>query len=123
MGDCPLALLLAHPRSPLAAVEDRWGPAGVANAPVLLPATPNPFNPTTQLRCRLSEASLVTLTIHDVAGRVVRNLVSGEEWAAGDHELAWDGRGESGESLAPGVYFVSLKAGLHATVQKVVLVR
>ncbi len=115
--------LLAHPKSPLAAVEDSGGPARVATSPVLFPATPNPFNPTTQLRCRLGEASLVTLTIHDVAGRVVRSLVSGEKWAAGDHELAWDGRGKSGEPLAPGVYFVSLKAGLHATVQKVVLVR
>jgi len=115
--------LLAHPKSPLGAVEDEWSATRVTRAPVLLPATPNPFNPTTQLRCRLSEASLVTLTIHDVAGRVVRNLVSGEEWAAGDHELAWDGRGKSGEPLAPGVYFVSLKAGLQATVQKVVLVR
>jgi len=115
--------LLAHPKSPLAEVEDRWGPARVASSPVLFPATPNPFSPATQLRCRLSEASLVTVTIHDVAGRVVRNLVNGEEWPAGDHELAWDGRGKSGESLAPGVYFVNLRAGLQTTVQKVVLVR
>jgi polyhydroxybutyrate depolymerase len=115
--------LLAHPKSPVAAVEDNWGPARVANGPVLLPATPNPFNAATQLRCRLGRASLVTLTIHDVSGRVVRNLVTGVEWAAGDHALAWDGRGKSGEPLAPGIYFVSLKAGVRAIVQKVVLVR
>ncbi|NIR51631.1 T9SS type A sorting domain-containing protein [candidate division KSB1 bacterium] len=65
---------------------------------------PNPFNPSTVIRFKLPEAAQVTLTIYDVLGRRVRTLVSNAAYAAGVHKLTWDGRDDSGNSAASGVY-------------------
>ena len=61
----------------------------------LYAATPNPFNPSTVLRFDLSAAGVVSLSIFDAAGRLVRVLESGE-WPAGSYETTWNGRDDSG---------------------------
>jgi hypothetical protein len=83
--------------------------AGAARGPVLLPASPNPFNPTTRIAFELSAESDVTLVIYDTAGQVVRTLVAGRA-GAGLHVVPWDGRSDSGEALASGVYLSELRA-------------
>ena len=40
---------------------------------------PNPFNPITQIKYELPEASLVKITIYDMMGRIVNNLVSSQQ--------------------------------------------
>jgi flagellar basal-body rod modification protein FlgD len=52
----------------------------------------------------------VTLSIYDVAGRVVRTLEAGSR-GAGLHEVRWDGRSEDGRVVAAGTYFAALEAG------------
>ncbi len=66
----------------------------------LYQGSPNPFNPTTQIRFDLSEASNVSLVIYDILGRRVTELVNGE-LQAGYHSATWDA-----SSVASGVYFV-----------------
>jgi flagellar hook assembly protein FlgD len=48
-----------------------------------------------------------TLTVHDLAGRLVRTLARGD-LAAGHTTHAWNGRDEAGRSLPSGVYLVRL---------------
>ena len=48
---------------------------------VLLQNYPNPFNPETWIPYQLSEAAVVTITIYDVAGKVVRSLDLGHQAA------------------------------------------
>jgi len=83
---------------------------------------PNPFKPATVFRFRVSEDSPVALEIHDVGGRSVRALLDARV-AAGEHEVAWDGRDESGRAVASGVYFVTLTESARRTVRKVVLAK
>ncbi len=45
-----------------------------------------------------------TLVIEDEAGRRVRNLISGREFAAGKQSVIWDGLDETGKLVAPGHY-------------------
>jgi len=70
---------------------------------------PNPFRPATTVAYHLSRPADVTLTVYDVAGRVVRTLERGSR-AAGLNEVRWDGRNEDGRLVAAGTYFAALEA-------------
>ena len=84
---------------------------------------PNPFNPETTIRYDLSSGAVVSLTIYNIAGQVVRKLVDGESLAAGQYQAVWDGRNESGASVASGMYFYLLHAGDYVAKRKMVLLR
>ena len=71
---------------------------------------PNPFNPETTIHFSLPKESLVDLTIYNVLGQRIRNLIS-QKYAAGEHDVNWDGRDDSGEIVNSGVYLYRIKAG------------
>ena len=84
---------------------------------------PNPFNPETTIRYDLSSDAIVSLAVYNIAGQVVRKLVDGESLAAGQYQAVWDGRNESGTSVASGMYFYLLRAGDYVAKRKMVLLR
>lgn len=47
------------------------------------------------------------LDVHDMTGRIVRNLYQG---AGGPHEITWDGRNETGQPCPIGIYLLNLHA-------------
>ncbi len=84
---------------------------------VLKPATPNPFNPLTRISYVLPREDFVMLSIYDVAGRMVEQLV-GEIQPAGNHVVEWDA------SRHPsGIYFYRLTAGNRTLTKKMVLIK
>ena len=89
---------------------------------VLHPNYPNPFNPETSIAFDLPERSVVHLTIYNVLGQHVINLVQ-KEMAAGTHELRWDGRNASGQQVATGVYINRLVSGNAATSRTMLLMK
>ena len=93
----------------------------------LLANYPNPFNPETWIPYRLAEDALVTLTIYDGAGRVVRTLDVGHQIAAvyenRSKAIYWDGRNNVGEQVASGVYFYHLSAGDFSATRKMVILK
>ena len=70
---------------------------------------PNPFNPETTIEFKLPQSARVNLTIYDINGRRIRNLVR-EQMAAGIHLFRWDGRNNNGYVAASGMYFYQLEA-------------
>jgi len=68
---------------------------------------PNPFGTSTHVAVSLTAPARVDLSVYDVAGRRVATLMNAQS-AAGSHEVNWNGRDESGRTLASGVYFVRL---------------
>jgi hypothetical protein len=70
--------------------------------------TPNPVRSEMRYTVTLPWAMQVEIGIHDVAGRLVRKLVS-QELPAGSHRLGWN-RGDGAGRLGPGVYFLRLQA-------------
>jgi hypothetical protein len=79
-------------------------------------AAPNPLAADTRIEFHVPVASRVTLTLHDVQGRIVAVLVD-DVLNAGPHAAVWDA-GRSG--LARGVYFARLAArGSHRTLRLV----
>lgn len=105
--------LAAAPGS-VTAVDGGPGPAFA-----LAPPSPSPFAGSTRLAFALPGAADVALEVFDASGRRVRTLARGP-FAAGPHELAWDGRGEDGAPLGAGLLFVRLRAGTHEAVRRVV---
>ncbi|MEJ2722611.1 MAG: FlgD immunoglobulin-like domain containing protein, partial [bacterium] len=71
---------------------------------------PNPFNPTTSIEFSLDRGGHVSLQIFDISGRLVRT-VADESMGAGNHTKEWNGRNNSGEPVASGIYFYRLTAG------------
>ena len=87
------------------------GPAAVAPAPVMLRSVaPNPFNPRTTVTFALERPGHVQLAVYDVAGRLVRTLVSGHR-EAGGHRAVGDGRDEQGRTAPSGAYLCRVRAG------------
>ncbi len=98
---------------------------GVPDVPpafAVLHASPNPFTGTTTLALALPDPAAVTLSVYDIAGRLVRRVDRGV-LAAGNHTLRWDGRDESGQAVGSGVYFMRVRAGDRAEDRKAVLLR
>ena len=72
-----------------------------------LRATPNPFNPATEIRFDLARRGQAELRIFDVSGRLVQRL-GGEMMEAGENALRWNGTDLHGEPVVSGVYFYRL---------------
>jgi flagellar hook assembly protein FlgD len=68
---------------------------------------PNPFNPQTTIQYNLTRRSWVTLKVYNLLGQEIRMLVN-EFQSSGTYIITWDGKGNSGETLASGIYFYRL---------------
>jgi serine protease AprX len=100
---------------------------GVDGLPImrtaLLPNVPNPFNPRTDLHFELKAPGVPSLTVYDLRGRMVRELLDGSLHPAGHHTAVWDGRHQDGREASTGVYMVRLRAGDVVSDRKVTLTR
>ncbi len=97
------------------------GGAGRVSIPVAAPTleqnTPNPFNPTTEIRFTLPAAGRVNLKLYDLGGREVQTLIDADA-PAGLNTVRLDASG-----LASGVYAYRLTAGGTTITRKLSLVR
>jgi hypothetical protein len=81
---------------------------------------PNPFSAVTRIELVLPARAALEVGVYDLGGRRVRDLDRSLR-EAGRHVLAWDGRGERGESLPAGIYFLRAAAGGAERVQRLIL--
>jgi hypothetical protein len=70
----------------------------------------NPFTRSTSIAFSIPARLPVRMSVHDVAGRSVRELVR-LTMEAGRHDTSWDGRTSGGAPVAAGIYVVRLEAG------------
>lgn len=88
----------------------------------LLPAYPNPFNPTTTIEYDLSKAGNVLMVIYNLLGRHVKTLVNTRQ-SAGHFQTIWDGTDEYDLPVAAGVYFCRMEAAKFVNVTKLLLIK
>jgi len=86
----------------------------------VLRAAPDPARSDVELRFALAAPSQVRLTVCDVAGRRVRELLDGP-LPAGEKRIAWDGRADDGVRVRPGTYFAVLREGDRVVTRRMVL--
>jgi uncharacterized lipoprotein YddW (UPF0748 family) len=113
-------LMINRKRSPdvvLAVNDERTGAPQLPDNFELSHNFPNPFNPVTTIRYRLSERSAVTLTVHDMLGKTVATLVN-KELPAGEYSAPFDA-----SAFASGAYFYTLRTGAASVTRKMLLVK
>ena len=109
------------------AVLEKLARALTPNKTALLANYPNPFNPETWIPYQLSKAADVTVTIYASDGNVVRSLALGHRdvgmYKSRSQAAYWDGKNETGESVASGVYFYTLTAGNFSATRKMLILK
>ncbi len=83
---------------------------------------PNPFNPSTSINFQLPVDEFVELKIFNSIGQVVRSLVN-SKFSAGVHNVVWDGKSNTGQLVASGIYIYQIKAGKFTKSMKMYLMR
>lgn len=78
---------------------------------------PNPFNPSTTISFDVPSPADVRVTVYDITGRKVTDLLSGPT-SAGHHSLNW-----SCPDCATGVYMVAMSSGEFRAVTKALFVK
>ena len=94
----------------------------IPNDYVLHPAYPNPFNPITSLRYDLPEQAQVILTVYDMMGREVTQLVNTTQ-EPGYRSVQWDATYMHGKPVSAGVYLYQIRAGKFVQTRKMVLLK
>ncbi len=89
----------------------------------LHPNVPNPFNPGTTIKYSLSEPAQVSLRVYSLSGKLVRVLESSVQRQAGHFEMYWNGKDETGRSVASGIYTYLLDVGSDRVHRSMVLLK
>jgi hypothetical protein len=83
---------------------------------------PNPFNPVTEIRFSLPAAGRARLAVYDAQGRLLRELLTGEQ-PAGPGSVQWDGRDGEGRPVASGIYLYRLETAAGAQAKRMLLIK
>src|SRR5574338_445907 len=110
---------------PLIILDQQFTPVSVEQENNIVPAQffldqnfPNPFNPSTQIKFGITEASNVDLRIYDALGREVAVLVNNEYLSAGSYNTKFNA-----SNLASGIYVYRLTAGANTISRKMQLLK
>ena len=88
----------------------------------LQPAYPNPFNPTTTIPLTVGSEKPISAKIYDITGRLVYDFGK-QSYHSGVMRLSWNGRNQSGNSVASGTYFLRVMQNGVTDLQKLVLIK
>jgi hypothetical protein len=83
---------------------------------------PNPFNPITTLRYDLPEDSFVKITVYDILGNVVNNILNQKE-ESGYKLVQWNAINNQGQPVSAGLYLYSIEAGEFRKTKKMILLK
>ena len=83
---------------------------------------PNPFNPSTIIRFTLKKHHNVNLSIYNILGKKVINLVE-EKLPAGMHSIEWNGVDFNNSPVSSGIYFYRLSVGDNSMTRKMTLLK
>jgi hypothetical protein len=83
---------------------------------------PNPFNPSTTIRFGLPEEGRIRLTVYNMLGQRVADLIDGYAFA-GYHTITWQGLNTAGHRAASGVYIYRLETPKGVAARKMLLIK
>ena len=88
---------------------------------------PNPFNPDTWIPYQIDRDAPVTISIYNARGQLIRTLDLCEQkadvYVRKDRAAYWDGKDNTGEKVASGAYFYTLRVGDFTATRKMVIVK
>ncbi len=97
----------------------------ISDKPVAL--AHNRINPTVPgdeavLQYRLSQTGRVQIEIFNKRGRLACTLVD-REVEAGTHQLTWAGKNDKGETVASGIYFITIRTSEYTVKERIVVIK
>ena len=84
----------------------------------LYPAYPNPFNPAVKIPFDLNRESMVELSLFNLQGKRVKELIPAKMMNPGKYVINWDG-----SSFPSGMYFYTIRAGKFFQTEKIILLK
>ncbi len=87
------------------------------NAFILYQNYPNPFNPQTRIKYHLAASGHVRLSVFDITGKRVGNLVD-EEQQAGEHQVKFNA-----SNLSSGIYIYQIKTAKYVNQKKMLFIK
>ncbi len=83
---------------------------------------PNPFNPNTTISYSLPNESAVTITVYDVLGKEINQLIS-QIKPQGNHSVEWNGNDNFGNPVSAGIYLYQIQTSDFIQTKKMVLMK
>jgi hypothetical protein len=83
---------------------------------------PNPFNPSTIIEFSIPARSAVAVTICNILGETVVELVN-KTYEAGSYSVQWDGTDAHGRMAASGIYLYRVTTGSNTLTKKMLLIK
>jgi hypothetical protein len=81
---------------------------------------PNPFNPSTVISFAVPENSTVTLSVYDINGRKIADLISSKAYEPGFYDVSFNA---SEHGLSSGIYFYRMQAGGYVETKRMAMVK
>ena len=88
----------------------------------VFPAYPNPFNPVTTLSYLIPIDGFVDVTIFDMMGRVIKNLVRSKQ-SYGYKSIKWNATDNQNQVVPAGVYVYKIEFGKFVSTRKMILLK
>ena len=103
----------------------------VANNDPVTPATPdpdlscypNPFRGSTNVKFTQIDNSPTTVAIYNTRGQLVRTLIKNQKLSPGEHIIAWDGKNNSCQPTADGIYLYKITSGQFFSTKKMIMLK
>ena len=106
------------------------GEGNCLNIDLLAPITfslsnnyPNPFNPVTSIEYSVEKPGYVNISIYNIMGHKVFDLVSGYHSPGVRYSAAWNSNTQSNIPVSTGIYFYEMRSGDYVERKKMVLVK
>lgn len=118
-----IGLILQH----IEAIDGQEGVFFADSSSVLKQNYPNPFNAETWIPYQLQQEADVIIRIYNIKGQLVRTLNLGYQPAGPylikDRAAYWNGRDQTGQSIASGIYHYTIQAGDFTATRKMTVAR
>ena len=96
--------------------------ANIPNSYALSQNYPNPFNPSTKISYQLGKGEFVKLSIFDLNGNLIKNILNTKVNAGRGH-VYWDGKNELGQNVSGGIYLYTIETPSFSKTKKMVLLK
>jgi flagellar hook assembly protein FlgD len=67
--------------------------------------------------------SLKTVTVYNIKGQLIQALINNQKLSLSEHSFVWDGKTNSGQPVAAGIYFFKMKSGTFSAKRKMILMK
>ena len=88
----------------------------------VFPAYPNPFNPVTTLSYDIPNKGFVDVTVYDMMGRAIKNLVRSDQ-SYGYKSIKWNATNNQNQIVPAGVYIYKIEFGKLVVTRKMILLK